>query len=805
MKKHFRAFAWLFCCLSLAPFAGCFGKGFNLNAGDAAPAGRLGDSGNGDGIKTSLSDATGDGKPSSDGSRDQISPDVSYSTGGSGGSGGGIATGGAEGASAGGSIGGGGGSMGGNTVGGPTGGSGLGGGGANGSVSGIGGSGGGNVGSSGGATSIGGPDAAADAPAPNPDGSAPLSQGKPCSVDGDCGTGNCVDGVCCNKSKAACTGCNACANSLTGADDGACSAVSTGQDPHNACADDTATNACGNDGTCDGKGACRKVSAGQTCGKGSCASTGSTFTPAPTCDGAGTCQAAKAQDCGAFQCAATGCLKNCTLQTDCDSASYCDTTASPAICKAKNTNGTKASNPYECTSGIVADGVCCDVSCTGCSACTTALNGQTSAKDGTCLAVAANTSAPHGYCTANPPCGQDGTCDGNKACKYPALGSSCGASSCSGSTLTTKTCDSTHACASATSTCQNSLVCASTSACKTGSCSADTDCIAGDYCASGVCTPKRDDGATCSGAGQCKNGNCVSGTCCNTACGQCNSCSTGICSPTNGASCGGGKVCSGGNCQAGCWISGQFFASGAQNATNSCQVCSPSLSTAAWSNNDGASVPCGTCGGTASCTNQTPGTCSKVTTTMYRDADGDGYGNHLQSAQVCPGTPGYVSNPDDCDDTPGSGYGKGPGYTSCASSTTQQTCVAGGTWSTTTCNDGCLSATGYCRSGTIGIAGSVTCWASGGASATCATSVGCSGGFCGTASSPGRYICDGPNDCTFQTCCYGSDPGGPYTSCVPSCTSPTNTVCDPLSSTFLCPAGYHCPSNGVQLVTCVAD
>jgi hypothetical protein len=292
----------------------------------------------------------------------------------------------------------------------------------------------------------------------------------------------------------------------------------------------------------------------------------------------------------------------------------------------------------------------------------------------------------------------------------------------------------------------------------------------------------------------------VSGICCNTACGQCNSCSTGTCSPTNGVSCGSGRVCSAGNCQAGCWISGQFVASGTQNATNSCQVCNPSLATTAWSNNDGASVPCGACGGTASCTNQTPGTCSKVATTMYRDVDLDGYGDHSQSKQICPGTTGYVSNADDCDDTV---PGMSVGYTSCASSTTQRTCVAGGTWSTTTCNDGCSN--GTCRLGTIGVAGSVTCWASGGASATCPISVGCTGGFCGTASSPGRYMCDGPNDCTFQTCCYGSDPGGPYTSCVPSCTSATNTVCDPLSSTFLCPAGYHCPSNGVQLVTCVAD
>jgi hypothetical protein len=40
-----------------------------------------------------------------------------------------------------------------------------------------------------------------------------------------------------------------------------------------------------------------------------------------------------------------------------------------------------------------------------------------------------------------------------------------------------------------------------------------------------------------------------------------------------------------------------------------------------------------------------------VTTTYYRDADGDGYGNAAVSTSSCSAPSGYVTNDDDCDDT----------------------------------------------------------------------------------------------------------------------------------------------------------
>jgi hypothetical protein len=40
-----------------------------------------------------------------------------------------------------------------------------------------------------------------------------------------------------------------------------------------------------------------------------------------------------------------------------------------------------------------------------------------------------------------------------------------------------------------------------------------------------------------------------------------------------------------------------------------------------------------------------------VTVTLYRDADGDLFGDTSLPAEVCAGTPGYVATPGDCDDT----------------------------------------------------------------------------------------------------------------------------------------------------------
>ena len=98
-----------------------------------------------------------------------------------------------------------------------------------------------------------------------------LPVGAACQTNGECTLGNCIDGFCCAS---ACAGCNACSNALTGKANGTCAPALSGQDPHETCADETASNQCGNDGTCDGAGACRKVTTSHTCTQASCSSDG---------------------------------------------------------------------------------------------------------------------------------------------------------------------------------------------------------------------------------------------------------------------------------------------------------------------------------------------------------------------------------------------------------------------------------------------------------------------------------------------------------------------------------------------------
>ena len=89
-----------------------------------------------------------------------------------------------------------------------------------------------------------------------------LLPGQACSSGNDCANALCFDGVCCDK---ACTGCNACRQSLTGKKDGTCSAVSGGINPHKH-ASTIRPAVPGTDGACDGTGSCRFIASATVCG-----------------------------------------------------------------------------------------------------------------------------------------------------------------------------------------------------------------------------------------------------------------------------------------------------------------------------------------------------------------------------------------------------------------------------------------------------------------------------------------------------------------------------------------------------------
>lgn len=302
----------------------------------------------------------------------------------------------------------------------------------------------------------------------------PLPNGFACGKNADCENGHCVDSVCCES---ACADCKACSNALTGQNDGVCAPVLVGQDPHDACADQTATNQCGQDGTCDGEGACAKVAASHVCVKAGCSGDGKSFIPATTCDrdGAGACTTATPQNCNGFPCTAAGCASPCDEQTDCTTGNYCD--LGTGKCVARKSDGTSATNGYECTSGIIADGVCCNSACTGqCQSCK-----QT---PGTCKAV----TTPRTSCGGSGTCGTK-KCDGTSpSCVFPGNEVAC---------PTTCSNDST---AKLASSCNGSGACGAAQS---------VACSSSQYCTGGVCRSKLGNNTSgCSGAVTCSSGNC---------------------------------------------------------------------------------------------------------------------------------------------------------------------------------------------------------------------------------------------------------------------------------------------------------
>jgi Cellulose binding domain len=142
------------------------------------------------------------------------------------------------------------------------------------------------------------------------------SQGAPCTADNQCvaSAAHCQQGVCCATTCTAnCSSC-AIAGSL-----GTCVSVPAGQDPLAQCTD-AGTASCGTDGYCDGGGNCRKYASGTTCIAQSCST--STYHPASTCNGTGTCQTPTTSSCTPFICGTNACKTSCTTNSDCISAAY---------------------------------------------------------------------------------------------------------------------------------------------------------------------------------------------------------------------------------------------------------------------------------------------------------------------------------------------------------------------------------------------------------------------------------------------------------------------------------------------------
>src|SRR5438445_452155 len=167
---------------------------------------------------------------------------------------------------------------------------------------------------------------------------------------------------------------------------------------------------------------------------------------------------------------------------------------------------------------------------------------------GTCTNVIG---APHG---ARQACASDGSacggvCDGSSAtaCAYPAAETSCRGASCAAGVATLQdACDGAGRCPPRQTQGCSPYLCGP-QACL-GNCTSDADCVSGNFCAAGICTPLLANGNQCAGASQCASGQCVDGVCCNAACGgQCQACDVpgqvGTCANAVGAPHGSRQAC----------------------------------------------------------------------------------------------------------------------------------------------------------------------------------------------------------------------------------------------------------------------
>jgi hypothetical protein len=295
--------------------------------------------------------------------------------------------------------------------------------------------------------------------------------GASCGANGDCDSNMCQQNVCCDM---ACTGtCRSCA--LDGKW-GSCSPVPAGMDPLDQCAPGTA---CGGDGFCDGNGGCRVQPAGTSCAPAQC--TNGVSTPERTCDGAGTCRTVQTSPCAPHLCGGTACRTTCAGDGDCVLTAFCN----GMTCTNKKANGAACGRAAECTSNQCADGVCCDMACTGrCMACN--LTGQA----GKCLPAGPGTD-PHNDCgdDGSASCKQDGSCNGAGGCRLYGSGVTCAPAMCSsGTAVSARTCDGNGTCRAGTTTACMAYACNTNGTCRT-TCSSASHCAPNHTCTGGSCVP----------------------------------------------------------------------------------------------------------------------------------------------------------------------------------------------------------------------------------------------------------------------------------------------------------------------------
>jgi hypothetical protein len=371
--------------------------------------------------------------------------------------------------------------------------------------------------------------------------------GAPCQLGAECGSGFCVEGVCCT---AACDGgCEACtAARKNQGQDGVCEPVADMTNPKGACFD---SKDCKSAAYCDGKGQCAFAPQGKVCGA-SATCEGGIFAADATCDGQGQClTTTMTKHCDPYVCAgpgaAVGCTTSCQTSADCAPDAFCQGGA----CHAAGEVGASCTDLSQCQklglgsdgkpAAYCVDGFCCNAPCDGsCEACAKELTGSDS---GVCSPIPKDTD-PQQECPATDTstCGTSGACGGQRQCQFWGSEAVCQPPSCTQGTGVNEsvqishTCDGLGGCLASNSSCGLYRCDPSLITCLT-SCTKDADCRDNAFCEAGTCQPRSQRGEACSPPGHCPLGDpCVDGVCCNAACdGQCEACdvtgSVGLCVP----------------------------------------------------------------------------------------------------------------------------------------------------------------------------------------------------------------------------------------------------------------------------------
>jgi hypothetical protein len=587
--------------------------------------------------------------------------------------------------------------------------------------------------------------------------------GNTCTMNADCKSNFCVDGVCCNE---ACGG--ACRSCGLAASRGKCTMLPAGNtDSRNMCKDQGAAS-CGNDGRCDGAGACRKYRSGTVCAGEKCAS--NVYTPPATCNTTGQCVAPATQACAPFACNGTKCFNACTVTANCSPGNVCNGNSC-----GKKLPGASCSANAECASNSCAQGVCCATTCNAsCKSCN--LPGSL----GVCTNVATGLVDPKGLCLDQgaASCGNNGRCAAG-ACQKYAAGTKCKDSTCPANTVNftgQSTCNGAGVCGTPATTSCFPFACGA-AVCKS-TCTANADCAPNATCINGSCGLKPK-GAACNASAECGAGLVCSTrekVCCTTDCsGPCQSCTLaatlGTCSPV---------------------------AAGANDPSGQCGVSAVSTCL-----NDGKCDGAGACRKYPAGTQCAPPSCpaNMSTQTLAKTCNGAGLCNQGGGTRAC--SPfmcdGATSCRDTCTDStqcvsPNTCVGnmcgkKGPGA-SCA--TTDQ-CAAG-----LFCTDGFCCNSGNCgacracnATGMCQNADGDACTATD----ACHVSDGtCSGGMCQRAS----ISCDDGNPCTADSC-NPAVPGGCVHTGLTGMACNDNNAC---TQTDACNAQGACV--GSNPITCTA-